>query len=82
MSPHHRIRGREMAHVCKIMVGAFEGHNGRYADDGEELYDTYNLESGITYAEDLRGAGYTECPVDGFNLAAFEAWCRAALGRS
>ena len=71
-----------MAHICKIMVAAFEGHADRHDEDGRELYDDYNLEGGIIYAEDLRSVGHTACPVDGFDLAAFETWCRATLSQA
>lgn len=62
-----------MAHICRNMVAAFRG--GPTHDGADPLFGRRDLLDGIIYADDLLAAGYTKCPVQQFDLAAFRAWC-------
>ncbi len=68
--------------ICQNMISDFLYGTGRRDDEGYELYDASDLETGLQYAEDLIGDGYIKEPFHGYNLKEFVKWCRRVLARN
>ena len=75
--------------VCRLMIEDFMISSGQYGDgvlgengfnEGDILYDTYDLEKGRDYAQWLlEEEGYITEPFYGFDLKQFIKWCNIKL---
>ncbi len=65
--------------ICQNMIQDFLYSTGRLTDEGDELYNTSDLETGLHYAEWLIKDGYTKEPFYDFDLKEFVKWCRRML---
>ena len=62
--------------LCGLMQMAFKGTNPEHIG-----FNDYDLEYGISYAEDWLQEGITYDLIGGFDMHEFAEWCKAELNK-
>jgi hypothetical protein len=72
-----------VSHLCKITVWAYWIRDRSELPKGKEHgWDDVDLENAIDYCTGLLEEGFTEEPMDHFDLADFIAWAKSEMNPS